>query len=46
MENCNPVQTPLEPGPQPQDEDDPMSAEDQKIYQSLVGSLMYLAIAT
>ena len=46
MENCNPVQTPLEPGPQPQDEDDPMSAEDQKTYQSLVGSLMYLAIAT
>ena len=33
MENCNPVQTPLEPGPQPQDEDDDaMSAKDQKTY--------------
>lgn len=46
MENCNPVQTPLEPGTQPLDLDDPMTAEDQKTYQSLVGSLMYLAVAT
>ena len=37
MEHCNPVQTPLEPGPLPQDEDDDaMSAKDQKTYQSLV----------
>ena len=46
MGNCNPVETPLDPGPQPQDDDDSMSTEDQKTYQSLVGSLMYLAIAT
>ena len=46
MQNCNPVQTPLDPGPQPQDNDDPMSIEDQKTYQSLVRTLMYLAIAT
>ena len=40
IENCNPVQTPVKPGSQPQDEDNPISAEDQKTYQSLVGSLM------
>jgi len=46
IDNCNPVQTPLEPGSQTQDQDDPLSATNQKTYQSLVGSLMYLAIAT
>ena len=46
MENCNLVQTPFDPGPQPQDHKDPISTEDQKTYQSIVGSLMYLAIAT
>ena len=46
MENCNPVQTPLEPGLQPPDYDDSISTQDQTRYQSLVGSFMFLAIAT
>src|SRR5205807_3407780 len=46
MQDCNPVQTPLEHGSQSYDTEDLVSAIDQKSYQSLVGSLMYLAIAT
>jgi hypothetical protein len=44
MESCNGTKTPLEA--RPELEFDPLSPEDQRLYQSLVGNIMYTMLGT
>lgn len=46
MENCRPVSTPLDPKYQVKCENNDCKLADQVQYQSLIGSLMYIAIHT
>ncbi|KAH8232706.1 hypothetical protein KR032_003088, partial [Drosophila birchii] len=46
MSTCKPVATPLEAGHQVKCDDANCKAIDEKGYQSLIGTLMYLAITT
>ena len=46
LENCNPVKTPIEVSSTLMKANDDEDLYDQKLYQSIIGSLMYAATAT
>ena len=46
MEKCKPALTPMDPGVKPKSQEDGDELFDQKIYQSAVGSLLFLSVAT
>ncbi|CAK9826054.1 Retrovirus-related Pol polyprotein from transposon TNT 1-94 [Anthophora retusa] len=47
MTDCNPINTPMDPGTKLQKREGPANREDSKLpYRELIGSLMYLAVAT